>query len=74
MLASWSVASYIFFWIFCDISVSKTVVFYDVKTAILEESKYFSIVFMMSLGYEKMMEKLQWKSIEIVSSCPYNVS
>lgn len=42
-----------FLWIFCYISVSKTVVFYDAKTAISEESKYFNIVFMMPLGYEK---------------------
>lgn len=74
MLASCLVSSYIFLWIFYDISVSKTVVFYDAKTAISEESKYFNIVFIMSLGYESMIEKLQWKSIKFVFICPYNVS
>lgn len=61
MLASCSVANYIFLWIFCDISVSKTVVFYDAKTAISEERKYFNIIFMMPVGHEKNDEKTSVK-------------
>lgn len=82
LLTSCLVDNYVFLWIFCDmVGISSTSMHPKLPLCLImpkqpyqEESKSFNIIVMMSLGYEKMVEKCQWRFSETEFSCHYNIS